>query len=72
MLLLIPELYLVSFFLIAFNVSDESSCFMINLREQTFVLSKMRKLTKEALQWTDKRVSLMNEILVAMDTVKYG
>ncbi|GMY38047.1 ABC transporter C family member 12-like [Fagus crenata] len=29
----------------------------------------MRKLTKEALQWTDKRVGLMNEILAAMDTV---
>ncbi|KAB1222717.1 ABC transporter C family member 2 [Morella rubra] len=37
---------------------------------QTFVLSKMRKLTKEGLQWTDKRVGLMNEILAAMDTVK--
>ncbi|XP_062162854.1 ABC transporter C family member 12-like isoform X2 [Alnus glutinosa] len=37
---------------------------------QAFVLSKMRKLTKEGLQWTDKRVGLMNEILAAMDTVK--
>ncbi|GAV87978.1 ABC_tran domain-containing protein/ABC_membrane domain-containing protein [Cephalotus follicularis] len=37
---------------------------------QTIVISKMRKLTKEGLQWTDKRVSLMNEILAAMDTVK--
>ncbi|KAK9267442.1 hypothetical protein L1049_009868 [Liquidambar formosana] len=37
---------------------------------QTFVISKMRKLSKEGLQRTDKRVSLMNEILVAMDTVK--
>ncbi|KAG7963324.1 hypothetical protein I3843_09G112700 [Carya illinoinensis] len=37
---------------------------------QTCVLSKMRKLTKEGLQWTDKRVGLMNEILAAMDTVK--
>ncbi|OWM63830.1 ABC transporter C family member 12-like isoform X2 [Punica granatum] len=37
---------------------------------QTLILSKMRKLTKEGLQWTDKRVSLMNEILAAMDTVK--
>jgi hypothetical protein len=43
-----------------------------NLWEQAFVLSKMRKLTKEGLQWTDKRVGLMNEILAAMDTVKYG
>lgn len=31
----------------------------------------MRKLTKEGLQRTDKRVSLVNEILAAMDTVKY-
>ncbi|MCI27505.1 ABC transporter C family member 12-like, partial [Trifolium medium] len=30
----------------------------------------MRKLTKEGLQQTDKRVGLMNEILSAMDTVK--
>ncbi|GLT67383.1 hypothetical protein SLA2020_396970 [Shorea laevis] len=37
---------------------------------QTIVISKMRKMTKEGLQWTDKRVSLMNEILAAMDTVK--
>lgn len=37
---------------------------------QTIIISKMRKMTKEGLQWTDKRVSLMNEILAAMDTVK--
>ncbi|XP_030512712.1 ABC transporter C family member 12-like isoform X9 [Rhodamnia argentea] len=37
---------------------------------QTIIISKMRKLTKEGLQWTDKRVSLMNEILAAMDTAK--
>ncbi|CAL5201249.1 unnamed protein product [Lathyrus oleraceus] len=37
---------------------------------QTFVISRMRKLTKEGLQQTDKRVGLMNEILSAMDTVK--
>ncbi|KAM1213164.1 hypothetical protein PS2_004614 [Malus domestica] len=37
---------------------------------QTFVISKMRKLTKDGLQQTDKRVGLMNEILAAMDTVK--
>lgn len=35
------------------------------------MISKMRKLTKEGLQQTDKRVGLMNEILAAMDTVKY-
>lgn len=39
---------------------------------QTIVISKMRIMTKEGLQWTDRRVSLMNEILAAMDTVKYG
>ncbi|TYG88790.1 hypothetical protein ES288_A12G049000v1 [Gossypium darwinii] len=38
---------------------------------QTIVISKMRKMTKEGLQWTDRRVSLMNEILAAMDTVKF-
>ncbi|CAI0545470.1 unnamed protein product [Linum tenue] len=37
---------------------------------QTAVISKMRKLTKEGLQRTDRRVSLMNEILAAMETVK--
>ncbi|XP_010906316.1 ABC transporter C family member 2 [Elaeis guineensis] len=37
---------------------------------QTFVISKMQKLSKEALQRTDKRIGLMNEILAAMDTVK--
>ncbi|XP_022762662.1 ABC transporter C family member 12-like isoform X1 [Durio zibethinus] len=38
---------------------------------QTILISKMRKMTKEGLQWTDRRVSLMNEILAAMDTVKF-
>ncbi|RHN65540.1 putative xenobiotic-transporting ATPase [Medicago truncatula] len=37
---------------------------------QTFVIGKMKKLTKEGLQQTDKRVGLMNEILSTMDTVK--
>ncbi|KAI3901292.1 hypothetical protein MKW92_002005, partial [Papaver armeniacum] len=37
----------------------------------TFVINKMKKLTKEGLQRTDKRIGLMNEILAAMDTVKY-
>lgn len=37
---------------------------------QTFIISKMQKLTKEGLQRTDKRIGLMNEILAAMDTVK--
>ncbi|XP_043688809.1 ABC transporter C family member 2-like [Telopea speciosissima] len=37
---------------------------------QTYVISKMQKLSKEGLQRTDKRIGLMNEILPAMDTVK--
>ena len=35
------------------------------------MLSKMQKVTKEGLLHTDKRVGLMNEILEAMDIVKY-
>lgn len=37
---------------------------------QTFIISKMQKISKEGLQRTDKRIGLMNEILAAMDTVK--
>ncbi|KAJ4703008.1 ABC transporter C family member 2-like [Melia azedarach] len=37
---------------------------------QTFMITKMQNLTKEGLQWTDKRVGFTNEILAAMDTVK--
>ncbi|XP_057833257.2 ABC transporter C family member 2 [Cryptomeria japonica] len=37
---------------------------------QTFVISRMQKLSKEGLQRTDKRIGLMNEVLAAMDTVK--
>ncbi|KAH7839010.1 hypothetical protein Vadar_033687 [Vaccinium darrowii] len=37
---------------------------------QTVIVSKMRKLSEEGLQCTDKRVGLMNEILAAMDSVK--
>jgi len=43
----------------------------IFLEKQTLIISKMRKLTKEGLQWTDKRVGITNEILSSMDTVKY-
>ena len=39
--------------------------------KQTVVISRMRKWSKEGLQRTDKRIGLMNEILAAMDTVKY-
>ncbi|KAL8236017.1 hypothetical protein R6Q59_017098 [Mikania micrantha] len=38
---------------------------------QTLVISRMQKMSKEGLQRTDKRIGLMNEILAAMDTVKY-
>ncbi|KAL5715506.1 Canalicular multispecific organic anion transporter 1 [Ranunculus cassubicifolius] len=37
---------------------------------QALVIRKMRLLSKEGLQRTDKRIGLMNEILAAMDTVK--
>eukprot|EP00258_Populus_trichocarpa_P021164 XP_024437183.1 ABC transporter C family member 12 isoform X7 [Populus trichocarpa] len=37
---------------------------------QAILLNRMTRLTKEGLHRTDKRVSLMNEILAAMDTVK--
>ncbi|XP_078176000.1 ABC transporter C family member 2-like isoform X2 [Carex rostrata] len=37
---------------------------------QTLVISRMKKLTKEGLQRTDKRIGLMNEVLAAMDSVK--
>ncbi|CAK7350709.1 unnamed protein product [Dovyalis caffra] len=36
---------------------------------QTILMSKMGKLTKEGLHRTDRRVSLMNEILTTMDVV---
>jgi len=39
--------------------------------KQTVIISKTQKLTKEGLQRTDKRIGLMNEVLAAMDTVKY-
>lgn len=37
---------------------------------QTFMVTRMRDLSKEGLQRTDKRIGLMNEILSAMDIVK--
>ncbi|KAJ6885754.1 ABC transporter C family member 12-like isoform X4 [Populus alba x Populus x berolinensis] len=37
---------------------------------QAILLNRMTRLTKDGLHRTDKRVSLMNEILAAMDTVK--
>ena len=41
------------------------------LWKQTFIISRMQKWSKEGLQRTDRRIGLMNEILAAMDTVKY-
>ncbi|XVE48508.1 hypothetical protein DITRI_Ditri01bG0007400 [Diplodiscus trichospermus] len=38
---------------------------------QIIVISKMQKMTKQGLEWTDRRVSLMHEILAAMDTLKF-
>lgn len=49
--------------------SSSFSCFI--LLNQTIIISKTQKLTKEGLQRTDKRIGLMNEVLAAMDTVKY-
>lgn len=46
------------------------SYMMTDISEQTFMISKMQKFTKEGLQRTDKRIGLMNEILAAMDIVK--
>lgn len=45
---------------------------LLIMGKQTFIISRMRKLSKEGLLRTDKRVGLMNEILAAMDTVKYN
>ncbi|KAF6167459.1 hypothetical protein GIB67_031660 [Kingdonia uniflora] len=48
-----------------------SSMLVLMFPLQTFVISKMQKLSKEGLQRTDKRIGFMNEILAAMDTVKF-
>ena len=45
---------------------------MCHLYVQTVIFNRMRKQTKKGLQGTDKRVELTNEILAAMETVKYG
>lgn len=44
---------------------------IIVLWKQTFIVSKARKFSREGLECTDKRAGLMNEILAAMETVKY-
>ncbi|KAG4168779.1 hypothetical protein ERO13_A12G045600v2 [Gossypium hirsutum] len=38
---------------------------------QTVVVSKMQKMTKQRLEWTDRRINLTNEILSAVDIVKF-
>ncbi|KAG4114409.1 hypothetical protein ERO13_D12G044800v2 [Gossypium hirsutum] len=38
---------------------------------QTVVVSKMQKMTKQRLEWTDRRINLTNEILSAADIVKF-
>lgn len=53
------------------HISYSAACVIMVFYEQATIIDKMKKLSKEGLQQTDKRVSLMNEILVAMDTVKY-
>lgn len=52
-------------------LSHQSPNFSIFCWVKTLVISRMQKLSKEGLQRTDKRIGLMNEILAAMDTVKY-
>ncbi|MCO5564932.1 hypothetical protein L7F22_018602 [Adiantum nelumboides] len=37
---------------------------------QTFMINRMRRFTRDGLQHADKRISLMTEILAAMDIVK--
>lgn len=49
-----------------------SKTYVFILLAQTIIVSYMRKLSKEGLQYTDKRVGLTNEVLAAMDVVKYG
>lgn len=47
-----------------------SCVLLIMIPLQTYMVTKMRNLSKEGLQRTDKRIGLMNEILSAMDIVK--
>ena len=71
-LLPIFELHINSYkSLYPFFFLSRTSLYTLFINKQTLVINKMRKLTKEGLQWTDKRVGIMNEILASMDTVKY-
>eukprot|EP00250_Pteridium_aquilinum_P005352 c15461_g1_i1 orf=573-5420(+) len=47
-----------------------ASVLLLLFPAQTFIISKMQKLTREGLQRTDKRIGLMYETLGAMDIVK--
>ncbi|CAL8165781.1 unnamed protein product [Prunus armeniaca] len=53
------------------GVASGSMMLILMIPIQTIVISKIRKLAKDGLQQTDKRVGLVNEILAAMDNVKY-
>lgn len=47
-----------------------ASVLLLLFPAQTFIISRMQKLTREGLVRTDKRIGLMYEILGAMDIVK--
>jgi len=47
-----------------------SMVLLVMIPLQTFMVTRMRDLSREGLQRTDKRIGLMNEILSAMDIVK--
>ncbi|XP_024518371.1 ABC transporter C family member 2 isoform X2 [Selaginella moellendorffii] len=47
-----------------------SSILLLLFPAQTFIISRMQKLTKEGLQRTDTRIGLVSEVLSAMDVVK--
>jgi len=64
-------LLLSAYFSFAFHTNENDSFSSFILLKQTVIISKTQKLTKEGLQRTDKRIGLMNEVLAAMDTVKY-
>jgi ABC-type multidrug transport system fused ATPase/permease subunit len=47
-----------------------SMVLLVMIPLQTFMVTRMRDLSREGLQRTDKRIGLMNEVLSAMDIVK--
>ncbi|XP_073268598.1 ABC transporter C family member 12 isoform X5 [Populus alba] len=62
--------WLGGFFKIGYDLSEFVGPVVLSHLLQAILLNRMTRLTKEGLHRTDKRVSLMNEILAAMDTVK--